>query len=203
MPLKEIVDKILSDARTRAEEILGEGRKEADVILERASRDADLEKKRRIEKAERGIAGEMERDLAMAQLGARKEILAKRRDLIDEAFEKAIQEIIDGSKDLHRKIIQKILSGFKPEESYEIIVHKPDQDEYTIILSSLWGDAFTRHCQFKTVEKSIGGGFMLRSADMEYDCTFRRLIRESRQDMEQKIVGILFSDNDENLKEEN
>jgi len=197
MALEKIIDKILSETRKEADSIIEEAGREADGILEQGRKQADAKKDALLSNALDRMKSEKFRNIALAKLESRKAILKARCELVDRVFalaEKQLNELADsGGGDLKR-LMENLIGGFVPEEPCEIIVFEPESDKYTLLLSSLWGDAFTMHCRISPVKGAIGGGIILRTKRMEYDCTFSRMIAEKRQQLEQHVVRILFPD---------
>ena len=192
MPLEKIIERILRDGRSQADAILSVGREEAEKILAHGRKQAANRKQEMIRSAKTRLTTEKERKIALARLEARKQSLQARCELIDLVFSRTLQTISDLKPDEHRQLFQNLIGDFVPSEPCEIIVHAPEQDKYTLLLSSLWQTAFTRFCQMNAVEESIGGGIIIRTSLMEYDCTFKRLVEENRKSLERKVIEYLF-----------
>jgi V/A-type H+/Na+-transporting ATPase subunit E len=193
MPLSNIIDKIMADSKSEADSIIEEANRLAEEIISKGKKQAELEKEKKIEDARKRFETDKLRKIALTKLDARKKILKARCNLLDEAFSRAKSKIGKIRTDSMRNLIQKALAGFKPKIACEVIVHEPDRDKFTLLLSTLWGAAFSRYCRVSTVDKSIGGGFFLRSGNVEYDCTFNRLVSERRLSLEKDVAAILFT----------
>jgi vacuolar-type H+-ATPase subunit E/Vma4 len=195
MSLEKIIDKILNDSRAKADVIIEEARAEADRILAKGREKARSEKDNKIKESLEKLQNEKQRKIALAKLESRKKILKARCDLIDVVFSKAIEQLKSLKGENLRLFIQKLLGDFRPTQLCDVIVHAPESDKYTLLLSSLWGAAFTKFCRMKPSDTPLGGGVIIKSERMEYDCTFARLVNEERQNLEQDLVKILFPEN--------
>lgn len=192
MPLDKIVDRILKESRTQADAILSQARREAESIMARGRQQADERKLAFIRSARQKLNADKERKIALARLEARKNSLQARSQLIEQVFSRALQALGDLKPDELRRLFRKLLDDFVPSQSCQIIVHAPDLDKYTLLLSSLWQTAFTEFCQMNPVKESIGGGIIIRTRIVEYDYTFRRLVEEKRNNFEHLVTQYLF-----------
>ena len=194
MGLEKIIDKILAEGRSKADAIIADARQKAEQILADARMRAEEEKQKRIKEANEKFEDTRRRQIALAKLEARKRILRVRCDLIDEAFSKASDAIGKIPVDSQRKLVENLLGDFKPDSPCEVIVHNPDSDKYTLLLSTIWGAAFTKFCRITPEKIAIGGGFILRTRNIEYDCTYKRLIIEKREALELEVAKMLFGE---------
>ena len=201
MALEKIIKKILSEGKAEAQSILDSAHKEAQEIISQEEQKTKEKKDIQIREAHEGFLREKQKNLALAKLESRKKILQSRLSLLDEVFARAEEELCALRSDGHRKLIQNLLSGFQPDAPCDIFVNEPDVDKYTLLLSTLWGVAFTKFCKVIPLEKSIKGGFILRTRAIEFDCTYEHLIRERRQNLEQEVAALLFSENGKRSQE--
>lgn len=194
MALQNIIDKILSESSSEADSILAEARAAAKEIETQGREKAEAEKENRIRRAEEEMRDDRLRRLALAKLESRKRKLAARRELINEVFVKVGEELKSLEGEKLKKLITGILEDFAPGSRCEIICNEKDEDKFSFVLSSVWGAAFTKHCEIKGVKEDLGGGFILRTEKVEYDCTFKRLVGEKKEALEAEVVSVLFSD---------
>lgn len=192
MALQNIIDKILSESRKKADQLNAEAGKAANDILEKGRIKAESEKEDMIRIARAKMDDDRRRRLALANLESRKQMLATRCNQISDVFVRVRRELQDIKGENLKKLIKGLLDGFVPVSSSEIICRKDDVDKYTFVLSSIWGAAFTRYCNMKGVDDDLGGGFILRSHRIEYDCTFKRMVQEKREILEAEVVKTLF-----------
>ena len=193
MALQKIIDKILSHSREEAERLKAEARAEADKIIEQGREDARAEKDSRLRNAREKMENNKRRRLALANLESRKKILNLRCSMIDEVFDQVVLRLNELKGERLRKLVTGLLGDFVLEAECEVHCKKSEIDKFTLLLSSLWGEKFTRYCKVRGVEGDIGGGFILRSHKMEYDCTFKSLVMEKRESLELEVSKILFA----------
>ncbi len=196
MAIEKIIDMILSEAREKARAIQEAGEAEVANIAARGRADADAEHARILDVARQQFESEKRRNLALSGLESRKKILQERCRLVDQAFAEALTALQKAGVEAHKKLIRSVLGDFKPQEPCEILLNRKDLDEYTVLLSTLWGVSFTKYCKVTPLDKQIGGGFLLRTEKIEYDCTWQRLVLEARSRLELKASRILFEEKD-------
>ncbi len=107
MSLENILDKILEEARSEAEQIFLKGRQKAEEITQNARKQGEMQANAILEQAERKGNLEANRLVTQARLEKRIKILSCKRDLIDEVLDKAFQKQKGDKIGLKRKIIRK------------------------------------------------------------------------------------------------
>jgi len=192
MAIEKIIEKIISESKSRAEEIIAEAQRQARDISDAEQAKAEVLKEKKIEKSTVDFENEKNKRIALSKLEARKKILQVRCDLVDECFDSALKQLNNLQGGQLRKLVLKLLENFVPEHPCEVIVYEPEKDKYSSLLSDIWKDAFDRHCRVVATTSRMGGGFILRTKKMEYDCTLTRIVQEIKPRIEQEVVSLLF-----------
>ena len=91
--LEQLTNKILEDARLLAEKTVRQAEEEAQSILDLARQRAETECEKIISDAETRARELKERMLSTAELNARKERLKVKQELINQAFEQALERL--------------------------------------------------------------------------------------------------------------
>jgi V/A-type H+-transporting ATPase subunit E len=107
MSLEKILDKILEEARSEAEQILQESRQKAEEIAQNARKKAESQADTILEQAERQGNLEASRLVTQARLEKRIKLLRCKKDLIDEVLDKAFEKKKGDIIGLKRKILGK------------------------------------------------------------------------------------------------
>ena len=123
-------------------------------------------------------------------LEARKSILAKKQELISEAFEAAVSKL------------SKLPDGERAEALAGIALRAAKGGKGEIILSPAEKAAIGAKILEKTAEnknitlsdetRDIGSGLVLRDGASEVDCTFRTLVMQLRDSMSREVADVLF-----------
>lgn len=217
--LDKIIEKITSDAAAQAEHISAEGdceilsiESECENTIREILKGAklDAEKARRVE---------LERAHGEADMKGREIILAKRVDLINEAFEKAEELIISAEKDDyifflsnllcdaardHLEAVDRLVNEYGEEDEYsadfELIFNEKDKKEYakTTIrtaraLLKKSSPAFSKAVfSLSDSTADIKGGFILRCGDIETNCSLEAVMADARRKCEDRVIAHLF-----------
>lgn len=196
MNAQPILEQIREDAQLAAEMIVADAQKKA-VELKDASREK-IEGMRAamISQAEKESAELEERMLRMAELDERKELLQKKRDLMDEAFQLAKEKLKAMSADQKRAFF--LRRAVDAAQGGETLVIGSESAE--------WFDAAFVEDVSRALEKlgKAGGltlgterragvtGVILVKGGAETHCTFETLLEAQRAQLETKVAETLF-----------
>ena len=213
--IDRITASITSDAERDAERIVSEANETAAVIIE--------DQKKRSESLRRSISARTEKERAeidertrsSAALLKRNRMLEAKSEILDSAYERAVQMLLDQSDDDYYKMLTGIFKAtvedqIKAEQTAlshdaygeyaapEIYILKLDRDTDRRI-----GDRFYKSAsEFvkkngKKLERStdtveIKGGFVLVCGDVELSCGIPVLMSSVRADTESEVLAKLF-----------
>lgn len=193
----KIKDRILEEARQLAKANIERAEAEAENILDAAKKKAEDRKRQIREKAEKEAAEIGKRILAVAKLEARKQKLAVRQEMVEEAFNKALMQF-----------------ELMPEKEYlemlyGMIVHTVESGNEEIFLCGRdlkrVGPAFVERINRAVADRGlqgnirlsaqpieISGGFILKSDLVEINNSFEVILRMKRDKLESEIHQLLF-----------
>lgn len=188
MALSDILAKIKEEIQNQAKEF--EKAHEAE-LAELKKQFADKEKDQASamdKKVENHCSRIIEKTEILAEMEGKNALLHAKREMIDEIFEAATEELVKSSK--YEEILVDLLkkADFK-EDSVEIVPAKGKEAETKKAIS-----ASGKH--FKMSEKSahIKGGFIIRSKEIEIDNSFKTIIQtQLRDDLEIEVAKLLFA----------
>ncbi|NLK86350.1 MAG: V-type ATP synthase subunit E [Clostridiaceae bacterium] len=194
-----IKEKILEDARARAIAIQEQAEKEAGAIKAQASEEAGQKRTELLEKAEAEGIQLHKRMLAVAGLEGRKELLCAKQDMIDLAFDKAMERVCQLPDKGYQKLLEKMIVDAAGNDGGEILLSQRDASrmdsqfaaniDQGLAAAGKNGSVVLSDQPISTV-----GGFILRSGDTEVNCTFEILFSMLRRELESEVVSILFKD---------
>lgn len=193
MAIEKIIEKIISESKSKAKSIIDQAESKAQKLVEDARLRLGEEMDRRIKRSFEDIENEKQRKIALAKLESRKIILQTRCDILEGCFNQALKEMMDLEGKTLEKLVANILQGYVPVKSCEIIVKEGEKDKFAQILSSLWGDSFGKYCFIRADSNFSGSGFILRTKRVEFDFTFERIMDSIRPTIEQEVIRILFT----------
>lgn len=197
MGTEKVTARILEEAKKEASEIKKEAEEKAAHISEDAHLKAkEIEKKNR-EQAKKLFKEEKSKILALSKMHMRNEILKEKTVIIDEAFKRSIESLVNRPKKEYQTIIRNLILKSCEVGDEEVIIVKKDRDKLdTKFLSKInkeikkAGKKGT--LQFSNEGGNFSGGVILRKGNVEMNATFETLLEGTRDELEMELAKILF-----------
>jgi len=127
--IKRIKERILEEARGEARKITNEAEENARKITDQAGDEAEQKKEILLEKGKKEAETRKARLISMAELEMKKELLAIKQELMEEAFQKTMERLKNMDKrEYEENLIKMILDAIKTGEE-EIILSRFDHDK--------------------------------------------------------------------------
>lgn len=194
MDVKGILEKIGADARAAAAQTLADARERADEIARLShekldAQRADMEKRVVSDAAE--AAGRMER---MKDLEDKKETLAAKRQVMDEAFREALDILCAlPAGEARAFFMGEMLSAARGGESLSVGRVNPDWfDDSFLAEANAALAARGDKPLVLSADAADGRGFRLIRGGASMDCTFAALIADQRLALEGEVAAALF-----------
>jgi vacuolar-type H+-ATPase subunit E/Vma4 len=191
---ERLIERITEAASDEAAAILAKAREE----IERAALIAQDEifsiEKGAQARAERDREDILERSRTNTELDARKYALKARREVLDEAFEKAQGMLLALSGDQRRALLERLLTS-EAEGGESIAVAAADANliyELAGQINQKLQAAGKATLVPGGIAEGIAGGFILRAAGYEKNCSFEALLRDARAAYESEVAAELF-----------
>lgn len=196
---ERIREKILRDAAAAAETALEEGRREAGAITATAAdqrRMAEMETTRRIDAA---LFAQNQRNAATLQLEMRKQALAVRRQMVDDAFREAAKAVADLPAEQYRKLVTAMMLEISWQGGAELVVSGLDRERlgtgFPKEIESLRQDkGLSGAIRYSTDDLSVHGGFVVRTDEMEINGTLEVVLAGIRPKLERRVAEVLFGE---------
>ncbi len=196
---ERISQRILSDAQIQAEKFVAEAAEKAGAMLTEAEKEAVKRKEQILERAQKEAEEQKRRILGIAQLDARKEMLAAKQELIEEAFQQALTRLVNLEEAAYLDYLRQMLLAAMKTGGEAIILSPRDKAR---IPAAFWED-LTRELAAtgRTGEPSLGqeapgiqGGFILQSGGVEINNSFQALLEMQRDELEPEVAALLFKE---------
>lgn len=194
-----IREKILLDASMTAAALLEAGRKESDAIRAEAEarrRESVLETKQRIDA---GFVAHEQRNGATLALEIRKQRLASRQKMVDEAFLQAEKVVADLPDATYRDLLAAMILATAWQGDADLVVSARDRERL--------GSGFPaeidvlRHqgnlagsTRYAPDSLPVHGGFVMRRGEMEINGTLSVVVAGIRPKLERRVAEILFGE---------
>ena len=179
--LENILNKIIEDAKTKADEIIKEAEEKQHLVVEKREDDAKFlaDKINEISKKEREEI--LKRAKSSAELKARDNILAEKHKLIDKVLEEAVAELENLSEEDFIKFVKNNVQGVEDKNS---ILDVPSKYRDAVKNADLG---------FKVSETDVERGFVLHNGNLIYNGDFKSIVKSEREDLEKFLAEKLFS----------
>ncbi len=190
--IDKIIEKILKDAEADAQQTAKQTQKQ--VAEMRAKHEAETDKQ--IDEMKADYAQKREqlktRSATMADLEERRNKLAIKRELVEEAFAKAEGDLLKLSEGEYLDFIEKLMRNLD-EMRGDIIIGKNEKRitaDFVDSVNSKLDSAYS----LASDKGNFEGGFVLRNGKVETNCTVSMLVSQAKRGLEQKVAAALFDE---------
>lgn len=190
--IKEIREKIILDAKTKAEEYKKQALADAENINKSNKEKAERQKAILSEKAAAEAEAYYKRLISMSELKLKQENLKLRQEIIDKTFDSAYNKLSSLSKDEYIDMIKKLIIKFVSTGNEEVILGSMYEKEAKAMINEINKE---NKYSLKVVDedKKIKVGFILKSEFIEINNDFEALLRNQKEEDTLEIVEILFN----------
>ncbi len=191
MSTESILEKIRRQSREQVREIEKNGRDEAErrhaQILDAAQRDAQDIRAR----AQEECAQILQSARLSAQLEVRKNNLAARRRLLDEAFDAALETLCAADAKTREAFLERLVLENAPKDGATLTVCARDRALCTAKLAD-WQEQLGATLILSDADGDFDGGVYMSGASYDVDVTYARILQQVRRDAEPQIARLLF-----------
>ena len=196
MSIEKILERIKEETDSTAGDIVEKAEREAERI--RASFEADGTKlKNELEKRARERAEEEKRRLIVSEeLELRKQFLVKKRELLDELYERAKGEMEKLEGEEYLDLVKKMILASAISGNEEIVAAKRQEGLFTGAFMETLNRENKRGEGFTLADETgaFSWGVVLREGRRRVDLTLGVLMDQLRERIESEIAPKLFSD---------
>lgn len=198
MNIDTIVARIAEESREQAAAQLDAARARAKDIERRTGEEIEAQRKQTAADAKEEAALLRERMLRMASLEDRKETLVMKREVVDQAFAKALARLDSMPKDEAQALsLSLILADAQGDE--EILFGPGDEPVYDDAFLAQANAALTQSGKQGKLSCAADrlpgkGGFVLRRGGMQMEMTWEMLLKARRDTLEADVANLLFAE---------
>jgi V/A-type H+-transporting ATPase subunit E len=195
--VEKIKEKILQDCEITVNSILEEAKKQAEAVLSRSQTQAN-EKTEEIRKKATANSFEKVRIAnSMAELEMRKSKLLTKQNIIDEVFNKALEQLSSLDDAKYEKILFNMLLNAIETGEEEVVLsgnrkNKISEGFIDNVNQALVSAGKKGNVRLSEKTANIAGGFILINQGVEVNSSFEALIRLYRDEIEPKVAQMLF-----------
>ena len=197
MAANKIIAKIEEEASKDKADILAQAQKKAATVREKvlASAESSVESIKAQAKNSAEEAGR--RQVLIAELESRKKTLNSQRQILEEVFAKAEEELNKLPQDKWEKLITSIVLGASETGAEKLHVPAADLAKYQTgflakLNAALVASGKKGSLTLSDVPAKFKGGVELEGQTTDYDGSFASLLKDIRQKEERHVAAMLF-----------
>ncbi|MBT9139657.1 MAG: V-type proton ATPase subunit E [Dehalococcoidia bacterium] len=194
----KLKEKILAEAGSQAADVLADARLKSSEILARSEREAAVKKVSLLEQAAVHAGERRSRAQTIAELDARKAILAAKGSMIEDVLKQALKRLALLEEKAYQEILFSMLLAASQTGTEEVIVSQSDRARFTPEFLTRVNQVLTQQGKKGNLTLSVEtsemyGGFILRNGDVETNNSFDSILGIQRDQLEPEVAAILFS----------
>lgn len=195
--IDKIAGRITDEARSETEAALAEAKSEAGAIADRYAALAKEESDRMLAAGKVRAEEIRRRAASAADQEAKLQILATKQSLISRAFDEALQKLLSLPEPEYADLLAKLAVTASSTGSEEIVFSRKDRDgcgqKVLDVANELLVKAGKKGALTISADAgSFNGGFLMKSGDVEVNCTLDTILRLSKEELTLDVAQALF-----------
>ena len=196
--IKNLTDKIIADANVYATAIAEDAAKQADEIISSYRQKARAILESEAEKAEKIASEAAFRNLSSQKLNERNAVLSVKAQMLDSVFEKASASLLSLGKEEYTQLLFGFFKDSACKGNLILCLNAKDletvgNDFYTVAKNHFEKEFPGYVLTLSQAPVQIDGGFILKSGDIEYNCSISGYLSAFREKHQNEIYKILFN----------
>ena len=192
--IEKIIDRISGDAQREVDDVLAQARAEADKILSQYQAQAQAEADDILTRGEKAAVERGERLASVAQLECRKDVLRAKQEVIEEAFQLAMDKLTQLPQEAYVSLLADLAVEASSKGTEKLIFSVADRARVGKAVVMAANEKLGDKGQLTLAQETrpMQGGFILSDGAVEVNCTFETLVRLQRGTLSTQVAGVLF-----------
>ena len=195
--IDKITAHIEADAQAEAKSLLDDAYAKAKDSIAEYDKLAHDEYVRIIQEGVKDCEDKVQRMQRLANMEAKKEVLAEKQDIIQKAFLSAQDRIVNLPEVEYIEFLATLASSSAKTGQAEIILNQRDKDKYGLRLlkaanEKLNANGIAGNLQLSEYIGKFAGGLILKQGSIEINCTIEILIELCKDEMSAQLSEVLF-----------
>lgn len=195
--IEKIIGRIAGDAQSEVDAVMAQAKTQADAVTAKYAEQAASERDELLKRGQKAAAEREERLASSAQMEAKKMMLAAKQEMLDAAFNKAMDAMCAMKGDEKVELLAKLAVRASSNGKEQIIMSQADRDSVgaevvkraNAMLAAAGKDgAMTLSAK----SGAFKGGLLLSDGDVEVNSTFETLVRLTRSEIAGEVAKVLF-----------
>lgn len=197
MAIKDIKEKIISNAKIEANKIIDKANNKAKEIKEKGEKEARDIKSKILNRIDQEILLKKGKIITEANLEAKKNILSAKQKIIEETFNKALEKITNLDDKPYCNFIKKIILDNIEKGDETIFISPLDKDRVSKdfirdINYELEAKGKKGNLKLSPSYLQIKGGVVIGSNNIRKNSSLELIFKKVREELEIKIIQYLF-----------
>lgn len=191
---EKIIAHIQADAQAQVDAILAKGEEQCAALRSEYEAKANAAYEERLRVGKEECAAQTDSTVRLAQMEARKAVLALKQELISESFDKACGKIVALGEDQYVALLAKLAKGAAVTREERIVLNERDKAAVGAAVVEK-ANALLAGGKLTLAEETgdFIGGLILRRDNIEVNCTAELLVKLCRDELSSKVAGVLFA----------
>lgn len=192
--IEKIIDRISGDAQREIDDVLAKAQAEAEEITAQYQAQAQAEAEDILARGERAALERSQRLASVAQLECRKAVLAAKQEIIEEAFQRAMEKLTQLPQEEYVALLASLAAQAAVKGNETLIFSVADRARVgkAVVVSANQKLGDRGQLTLSEQTRPMQGGFILSDGRVEVNCTFETLVRLQRSTLSTKVAEVLF-----------
>ena len=194
--IEKITARIQADAQQEIDAVLAEANRQAAEINARYAAQAKQAEAEILEKSRQSAAELRQRRNSSAQMDAKKQELAAKQALLDEAFQLAYEKLTQLPEGEYEDLLANLAVRASVSGKEQLIFSQADRAAFggKVTANGLLAKAGkTAELTLSPTTGDFQGGLLICDGDVEVNCTFETLVRMVRNEVVGDVTKALFA----------
>ncbi len=188
---EKIIAHIEADAKAREKEILEDAERQCAEIRASYEEKASELYAERIREGVRACQDEEDGVLRIANMEARKNLLAMKQEMVSRSFRKAEEKLVSLPAGEYIEFLSRLVKQAAPDGEGTLILNEKDRGSIgQQLLQAVNADGARLTLAEET--RDMAGGFVLRSGAVETNCSVELLLDLCRNELTHQLAELLF-----------
>ena len=190
--IEKLTQLIQTEAQSEIDSVLANARREAETVASRYQARAEAEAAELAAKNEKAAAEREERLVSAAQMEARKVRLAAKQEMVEKAYIRALEKLCSMPQEQYVDVLADLLLQASTTGTEEVVFSQKDREHAGKAAVEKANKASGKKLTVAQETLPIQGGFILRSGNVEVNCTFDTLVRLQKAETAGAVAKKLF-----------
>ena len=191
---EKIIAHIQADAKAQADAILAQAERQCAGIKAEFDSQAAERYSERIRAGVKACQDQLDSQQRIAQMEAKKSLLAVKQEMVAESFDKARDQILNLPREQYIDFLAKLAAKASVSGDEEIVLNAADREAVGEQVVKAANEKLNGGKLSLSQETgSFDGGLLLRRGNVEVNCTVELLVELCRGEMSAELASVLFA----------